>query len=298
MKKEALYYKIEKDKVICNLCPHNCLISKGHKGVCGVRECSEEGGKLKLFTINYGEITSMSLDPITKKPLYHFHPDSDILSIGTFGCNFKCSFCQNYSISQFEAESRYVPALEMAHIALNQKNSIGLAFTYNEPSIWYEYVYDVAREIKKKNIYCKVVLVTNGYINYEPLKKLLPYVDAINVDLKGDDQFYKRLCSGSLEPVKHTIELAHSMGCHVEVTTLLISGENSSNETLSKFVDFISTLDKDIVLHISRYFPNYKMDREKTAIEDLRKAYDLAKGKLSFVYIGNVTKDEMKYIID
>ena len=186
----------------------------------------------------------------------------------------------------------------MAHTALNQKNSIGLAFTYNEPSIWYEYVYDVAREIKKKNIYCKVVLVTNGYINHEPLKKLLPYVDALNVDLKGDDEFYRRLCAGSLEPVKQTIELAHSMGCHIEVTTLLISGENSSNETLSKLVEFISTVDRDIVLHISRYFPNYQMDSEKTTIEDLRKAYKLSKGKLSFIYAGNVTKDELMYITD
>ncbi|QNU68206.1 AmmeMemoRadiSam system radical SAM enzyme [Ruminiclostridium herbifermentans] len=298
MKKEALFYSIENEKVRCSLCPHNCLISAGHRGVCGVRECDEEEGKLKLFTINYGEITSISLDPITKKPLYHFQPNSNILSIGTFGCNFKCSFCQNYAISQYEAESRFIPALEMAHIALNQKNNIGLAFTYNEPTIWYEYVYDVAREIKKKNIYCKVVLVTNGYINNEPLNKLLPYVDAINVDLKGDDEFYKRLCAGSLEPVKNTIELAHSKGCHVEITTLLISGENNSNETLSKLVDFISTVDRDIVLHISRYFPNYKMDKEKTTLMDLKNAYKLSKDKLNFVYIGNVTKDEMAYITD
>ncbi|HEY5584956.1 MAG TPA: AmmeMemoRadiSam system radical SAM enzyme [Ruminiclostridium sp.] len=296
MKKEALFFKIENDKVRCSLCPHNCLIPKNQKGICGVRECSEVDNQLKLFTINYGEITSVSLDPLKKKPLYHFYPDNNILSIGTFGCNFKCSFCQNYSISQHRADSKYVAVEDMVNITLNQKDSIGLAFTYNEPSIWFEYVYDVAKEVKRKNKEHKIVLVTNGYINEEPLRQLLPYVDAINVDLKGDDEFYRRLCQGTLEPVKNSIKIAHSMGCHVEVTTLVISGENSSNETLISLGDFIASVDRKIVFHISRYFPGYHLNRPMTDINDLKNTYRLLKNKLEYVYVGNVSSEEMAYI--
>lgn len=182
MNKEAMFYE-EKDGLInCYLCPHRCKkISEGHKGVCGVREVKkDEEGAIKLYSINYGEITSLSMDPIEKKPLYEFYPETMILSIGSFGCNFKCSFCQNYSISQYRAESKYIPPEEMAEISMEIENNIGLAFTYNEPSIWYEYVYDVARKIKERNKEHKVVLVTNGYICNELLKKLLPYVDALN----------------------------------------------------------------------------------------------------------------------
>jgi len=296
LKKEALFFKIENDKVRCSLCPHNCLIPKNQKGICGVRECSEVDNQLKLFTINYGEITSVSLDPLKKKPLYHFYPDNNILSIGTFGCNFKCSFCQNYSISQHRADSKYVAVEDMVNITLNQKDSIGLAFTYNEPSIWFEYVYDVAKEVKRKNKEHKIVLVTNGYINEEPLRQLLPYVDAINVDLKGDDEFYRRLCQGTLEPVKNSIKIAHSMGCHVEVTTLVISGENSSNETLISLGDFIASVDRKIVFHISRYFPGYHLNRPMTDINDLKNTYRLLKNKLEYVYVGNVSSEEMAYI--
>lgn len=291
-----MFYNIEKDKVRCKLCPHNCLISKDSKGVCGVRECTEEDNQLKLFTVNYGEITSVSLDPVKKKPLYHFYPDKNILSIGTFGCNFKCSFCQNHSISQNRPESQFVPAEDMADVILNRKDSIGLAFTYNEPSIWFEYVYDVAKEIKRKNKDYKIVIVTNGYINEEPLRQLLPYVDAMNIDLKGDEEFYKRVCVGTLEPVKNSIKLANSMGCHIEVTTLLISGENSSFETISALGEFISSVNRNIVLHVSRYFPNYKMNRPKTDLEDLKNTYQFLKKKLEHVYVGNVSNEELEYI--
>ncbi len=296
MRKEALFYKIEKNKVRCYLCPHNCLIPKHQKGICGVRECGEENNDLKLFTINYGEITSLSMDSVKKKPLYHFYPDEYILSIGSFGCNFKCSFCQNYSISQYQADSQYVSVDDMVNMVLKQKDSIGLAFTYNEPSIWFEYVYDVAKEIKTKNNDIKVVLVTNGYINEEPLRQLLPYVDAMNIDLKGDDEFYRRLCKGRIEPVKATIKLANIMGCHIEVTTLLIPSENSSYETVNMLGEFISSVNKDIVLHVSRYFPRYHMDRPMTELEDLKNAYKLLKTKLNFVYVGNVSSEEMAYI--
>ncbi len=296
-KKEAMFFHPENGKIRCVLCPHYCLIEKEHVGFCGVRQCSESEGELKLFTLNYGEITSASLDPIIKKPLYHFHPEKNILSIGTFGCNFKCSFCQNYSISQYRPESEYVSAEEMAEISLRNKNSIGLAFTYNEPSIWYEYVYDVSREIKKRNSEHKIVLVTNGYITEEPLKLLLPFVDAMNVDLKGDEEFYKSICHGKMGPVKDTIRIADKEGCHVEVTTLLITGENNSHETLERLGDFLSSVNKDIVLHVSRYFPRYKMNRPITNIEDMKKAYLQLKEKLNNVYVGNISDKEMAYIM-
>ncbi len=297
MKKEAMFYHIEEGKIRCVLCPHYCLIAREHIGFCGVRQCSESGGELKLFTLNYGEITSTSLDPLKKKPLYHFYPEDNILSIGTFGCNFKCSFCQNYSISQYRPETQYVQPDEMADISLNNSESIGLAFTYNEPSIWYEYVYDVSKEIKNRNQDHKIVLVTNGYINEEPLKQLLPYVDAMNVDLKGDEEFYKSICAGKLEPVKDTIRLADQMGCHIEVTTLLIPGENNSHETLEKLGEFLASVNKDIVLHVSRYFPRYKMKRPPTEIEDMKNAYRQLRTRLNNVYVGNISSEEMKYIV-
>lgn len=296
MKKEALFYKHENDKVRCSLCPHNCLISKDSKGICGVRECIEEDNQLKLFTVNYGEITSMSIDPVKKKPLYHFYPDKNILSIGTFGCNFKCNFCQNHSISQSKAESQFISVEAMSDIILNQKDSIGIAFTYNEPCIWYEYVYDVAKEIKRRNKDFKIVLVTNGFINGEPLRQLLPYVDAMNIDLKGDDEFYRRICAGTLEPVKNSIKIANSMGCHIEVTTLLISGENNSYETINDLGDFISSVNRDIIFHVSRYFPGYHMKRPMTELADLKNTYRLLKSKLEHVYVGNVNSEELAYI--
>jgi len=297
-KREAMFFQPEKGKVRCLLCPHYCLIEKGHVGFCGVRQCSEsEEGQLKLFTLNYGEITSVSLDPVRKKPLYHFYPDGNILSIGTFGCNFKCSFCQNYSISQYRPESQYVSAVEMAGLSLKNDNSIGLAFTYNEPSIWYEYVYDVSKEIKKRNNEHKVVLVTNGYINEEPLKLLLPFVDAMNVDLKGDEEFYKSICLGKMAPVINTIRTAYKEGCHVEVTTLLIPGENNSHTTLELLGDFLASVNKDIVLHLSRFFPRYKLNRPMTDIEDMKKAYEQLKEKLNNVYVGNVSDQEKAYIM-
>lgn len=297
MNKEALCYKNEDNKIRCYLCPHNCLISEGGVGVCKVREANLDNGELKLFSINYGEITSIALDPIEKKPLYNFFPGNNILSIGSFGCNFRCSFCQNYSISQYKAESRYVSPDEMCRIILETKNSIGVAFTYNEPSIWYEYVFDVAKKLKKEDKNKKVVLVTNGYINKEPLKEILPYIDAMNIDLKGNDEYYKNLCFGRIEPVKEAIKLAYDNNCHIEVTTLLISGENSSIETIMEIGRFLESIDKNIPLHISRYFPRYKMTNEMTSLEDMKNAYDLLKQKLNYVYLGNLSEKEYNYIV-
>ncbi|MDZ5253511.1 AmmeMemoRadiSam system radical SAM enzyme [Clostridium sp. LIBA-8841] len=299
MKKEALYYKHEGEHIRCYLCPHNCLIGEGKRGICNVREVSrDEERTLRLYSINYGEITSISLDPIEKKPLYHFLPGNNILSIGSFGCNFKCSFCQNYSISQYEANSRFVSPEDMAETSLSMNQSIGLAFTYNEPSIWYEYVLDVSKKIKELNPAHKIVLVTNGYISEEPLKDLLPYVDALNIDLKGNDEYYKRLCFGSLDEVERIIMIANEMGKHVEVTTLLVSGSNTDNETLKHIGKFLNSIDKSIPIHISRYFPRYKMKEEATSLEEMKNAYKFLSRYLDNIHLGNLSKDELEYCLE
>ena len=300
MNKEAMFYEKADDYINCNLCPHRCSkLKEGQKGICGVREVKKaEDGSLKLYSINYGEITSISMDPIEKKPLYNFYPESIILSIGSFGCNFKCSFCHNYAISQNRPKSKYIPPEEMAHISLEVLNNLGLAFTYNEPSIWYEYVYDVCRAIKTLDVNHKTVLVTNGFICEKPLKKLLPYVDALNIDLKGNDQYYKRLCFGALKDIKNTIKIANEMGCHVEVTTLLIPNENTDDETLKELGEFLGSINKNITLHLSRYFPRYKMDAPATPIDDMKKAYKYLSKYLNNIYLGNLTKEELEYCLE
>lgn len=284
MKTEGMFYEKLEDKIHCFLCPHNCVIENGHFGKCNVR--THEDGK--LFTINYGEVTSAALDPIEKKPLYYFKPHTHIFSVGSFGCNFTCGFCQNYSISQFKAKSEFVSKEDLVHTVLTMKDNIGIAFTYNEPSIWYEYVYDASKLLKETNPNASVVVVTNGYISEEPLKKLLPYVDAMNIDLKSFNKaYYKDLCGGRLQPVLKNIEIA-ARNTHVEITTLLVSGENDRLEEVEEIAKFLSSISADIPLHLSRYFPRYKLENEPTDIEFMKKAEEVAKRYLNKVSLGNV----------
>ena len=177
-------------------------------------------------------------------------------------------------------------------------NNLGLAFTYNEPSIWYEYVYDVCKAIKEINKDHKTVLVTNGFICEEPLRKLLPYIDALNVDLKGNDEYYKRLCFGGLKAVENTIKVASEMGCHIEVTTLLIPNENTDDITLRELGEFLGSVDKNITLHLSRYFPRYKMDTPETSLYDMKNAYEFLSKYLNNIYLGNLTAEELKFCLN
>lgn len=297
MKTEARFYEIKADKVRCNLCPHRCTISEGKRGRCRVREAGrDEEGNLKLYTLNYGEVSSIAMDPIEKKPLIKFHPGSEILSIGTYGCNLGCLFCQNYFIAHGNPDTSFVSPEEMVERLREYPQSLGLAFTYNEPTIWYEYVYDTSVLIKKMMPEKKIVLITNGYINEEPLRKLLPYVDAMNIDLKGDDSFYRRICAGTMPEVMNSIRIADEMGVHVEVTTLLVGTENSNEEQLLQIGEFIKSVNPQMVLHISRYFPHYKMDIPATEIEVMRKAYRLLKGILPNVEVGNLTYSEKLHV--
>ncbi|MGM0436785.1 MAG: AmmeMemoRadiSam system radical SAM enzyme [Bacillota bacterium] len=281
MEKIADFQESIDHKVKCKLCPHQCLIKNGDNGICRVRK-NKDG---ILYTINYGEISSIGVDPIEKKPLYHFYPASRILSLGTFGCNFKCQFCQNWKISQGNPPTQSLTPEEVIELA-EQKNVKSIAYTYSEPVVWYEFVKETAQKASKKGL--KNVLVTNGFINNKPLENILPYIDAANVDLKSfNDDFYKKYAEGRVEPVKETIKKMAN-NTHLEITTLLINDLNDEREELKKLFKWISNINKSIPLHLSRYFPAYKMDKPATEVKTMEKAYELAKKYLDFVYLGNL----------
>lgn len=284
MKIEATYYKkFEADnKVKCLLCPAECLLTEGKIGICGSR-FNENG---KLITDNFGELVSACYDPIEKKPLYHFYPGSSIFSTGANGCNLGCSNCQNWEISQKKVRTRYVAPEDLRKYA-GDKNSIGVAYTYTEPLIWFEYIARAGRLIKEAGL--KNVLVTNGYINEKPLNELLPIIDAANVDLKSmDAKVYKRICKGKLEPVLESIRTFHDFGIHIEITNLLITGLNDSDSDIEQITDFVAGLSKSIPMHFSAYYPTYKMSRPATSEERMLRAYEIATAKLDYVYLGNM----------
>lgn len=282
--KEASYYeKHEGNKVQCRLCPHNCKVPENRTGICGVRK----NRKGILYSKIYGQLTSVAMDPIEKKPLYHFYPSSSILSIGTRGCNMKCPYCQNWHISQDLSVSTTAYLPEEIVDAAARKDSIGIAYTYSEPVIWFEYIIDTARIASERGL--KNVLVTNGFINREPLDELLQYTDAMNIDLKTfNPETYKKVQKATLEGVTSTIEQAHGR-CHIEITTLIVTGINDTLREMKKIMDFISSLDKNIPWHISRYYPNYKHNSPATDIDFMMEVCDAGLKKLSYVYCGNIS---------
>lgn len=281
--KEAMYYKrLDEDRVLCALCPHHCNIHKGGRGACMVRK-NVEG---TLYTLNYNRIAALAIDPIEKKPLYHFYPGTHILSAGTVGCNLKCSFCQNWHIAHKEAQTEDTTSIQLVDIAQRYENNIGIAYTYNEPSIWYEFVLETAKRGKEKGL--KNILVTNGFISEEPLKELLPFVDAMNIDVKGfTERFYKDVCKGLLEPVKRIVEIS-AKSCHVEITTLVITDLNDSIEEIREISSWLSSINRNIPLHLSRYFPNYKLSNNPTPASVLEAARNEAEKYLNYVYTGNI----------
>lgn len=279
--KEATYYEKVDGKVKCLVCPHYCVLAEGKVGICRGRK-NIDG---KLYAVNYGETCSVALDPIEKKPLYHFYPGSNIFSVSPNGCNLSCPFCQNWEISQGKVPTQYIEPTELVELA-KRYNSIGVAYTYAEPLVWYDYLLDVGEECYKHKL--KNVLVTNGMINEDPLRKLLPLIDAMNIDLKSmDEKFYKEFVKGDLEAVLNTITIAKK-SCHIELTNLLIPTKNDSDSDITKLVDWIAELGDDTPLHFSRYFPHYKFRVETTPEATLRKAWELAKKKLKYVYVGNI----------
>jgi len=280
--KEALFYrKIDNEKVQCILCPHNCIISEGKTGICGIRKNINN----KLIATSYGKVSAIAVDPIEKKPLYHFFPSKSALSFGTIGCNFKCPYCQNWHISQnINYPTEYLSPEEAVDIAL-KKNVKIISYTYSEPLIWYEWVLETSKIAFKKGL--KNTLVTNGYINQQPLEKLVKYIYAANIDVKAfNEKFYTALCKGRLEYVKKNVEYLYDK-IHIELTMLLIPNWNDNPEEIKAFAEWVASLSKDIPVHFSRYFPQYNFDVPPTPIETLKNAYNIAKKVLNFVYIGN-----------
>ena len=281
MKQAAYWDKLDGGKVGCRLCPHRCTIADGHTGLCGAR-ANREG---VLYSEIYGQVTSVAMDPIEKKPLYHFCPGSNILSLGTRGCNFACQFCQNWSISQERPHT--TPLTSEAAVATAQREgSVGIAYTYNEPLIWFEYVLDTARLARQSGL--ANVLVSNGYAEPEPFAELLPFIDAINMDIKSiRPEFYKRICRGSLEPVLANAAAA-ARATHLEITNLIIPGHNDSRDDLTDLANWIAdTLGPHTPVHLSAYFPRYKLQAAPTPPETLEEAHAIFTARLHHVYLGN-----------
>lgn len=279
----------EKDYIICQLCPHYCKIGSGKTGICGVRKNS--GNRTELLT--YGVLSGFSLDPIEKKPLYHFFPGMNILSAGSFGCNMHCDFCQNFNISQKLPES-IIPDTtpeKIVKTALGTRNNIGIAFTYNEPVIWFEFMKDVSVIAKEKGLF--TVMVSNGFVNSEPLKEIIEFIDAFNIDLKAfNNHFYKKLAGADLEPVKKSLKQIANSGKHLEITTLIIPGYNDDENEMIHQAEWIAgELGKNIPLHLSKYFPMYKRDDPATSQRTLTRLFEIASKKLDYVYMGNTNSD-------
>lgn len=269
----------------CTLCFHHCQLDEGQTGFCRARA----GRGDKIVPLNYGRLTSLALDPIEKKPLRRFHPGSQILSVGSFGCNLRCPFCQNASIAQVgsEAPTRNVTPEELANLAreLVPRGNIGVAYTYNEPLVGYEYVRDCAEHIHQAGLLN--VLVSNGTIEEKPWRELLPLIDAANIDLKGFNDSWYRSLSGDLATVKRNIILA-AEHCHVEVTTLIIPGSNDSPAEMQAEAKWLAAINPDIPLHISRFFPRHHMsDHPPTPVNTIYHLADIACEHLQYVYTGN-----------
>ena len=282
MKEAAHYEKLPGGDVRCHLCPHECRIPDGKTGVCHSR--SNRGGV--LVSDIFEQVTSVAMDPIEKKPLYHFHPGTSILSLGTRGCNFACEFCQNWTISQGDAPTQSLPS-EAAVAAALREGSVGIAYTYNEPLIWFEYVLETARLARSRGL--ANVLVTNGFLMPEPFDELLPHVDAINMDLKSiRPDFYKRLCHGRLEPVLANAVTAAGR-THLEVTNLIVPGHNDTPEELGELAAWIAEhLGPQTPTHLSAYFPRCRLQAPPTSLETLEAAYGIFSQRLAHVYLGNV----------
>jgi pyruvate formate lyase activating enzyme len=290
IKEARLWEKLDDQKVHCCLCAHGCKIAESKFGICGVRQ-NRQG---TLYTMIYADVIAAHVDPIEKKPLYHFLPGSQSFSIATIGCNFKCGFCQNWQISQtstkngFTHSRREVPPEKVLEEA--RKNECrSISYTYTEPTIFFEYALDTARLAHEAGLYN--VFVTNGYMTRQALEMIRPYLDAANVDLKSfSDDSYKKSCKARLQPVLDTISAMKALGVWVEVTTLVIPGENDSDDELRQIAEFIAGVDHMIPWHISRFHPDYEFrDHVATPIETLLKAREIGRGAgLCYIYLGNV----------
>jgi pyruvate formate lyase activating enzyme len=287
--KEALLYeKLDEGKVQCCLCSHRCQIAPGKRGICAVRE-NREG---TLYSLVYGKVIAKHIDPIEKKPLFNFYPGSKSYSIATVGCNFRCLHCQNSDISQYPKEHPGIPGEETTpEEVVREAERTGcqsISYTYTEPTIFFEFAYDCARLAKEKGI--KNVFVSNGYTTPEATRMIAPYLDANNIDLKGDDNFYKKLCGARQQPVLDTIKLMKELGVWVELTTLIIPSYNDSDDFFRWAAGFIKSVDGAMPWHVTQFYPTYKLlDSPRTPVRTLRRAREIGlEAGLKYVYEGNV----------
>lgn len=274
------YHSEENGLIACELCPHNCKIGVNKTGICKVRQ-NIDG---KLYSLNYGKVSSLGIDPVEKKPLYHFYPQAKVLSLGSWGCNMACSFCQNWQISQQKPQLRDFTPAEIVETTQAKEINL-LAYTYSEPTVFYEFMLETAKVASEKGL--KNIMVSNGFINEKPLKRILPYLDAANIDLKAfNNDFYKNHCKGGLEAVKRTIKML-AEEIHLEVTTLIVTDLNDDLEELEELFSWLAEINSEIPLHLSRYHPAYKLNNPPTDLELMKKAYNKAKKYLDHVYLGN-----------
>jgi pyruvate formate lyase activating enzyme len=288
LREALLYQKIDDGKVECGLCNHRCKIPPDKRGLCAVRE-NRDG---TLYSLVYGKIIAKHIDPVEKKPLFNFHPGSRSYSISTVGCNFRCLHCQNYDISQYPKEYPDIPGDEMTPERVVREAEAtrcsSISYTYTEPTIFFEFAYDCARLAKERGI--KNVFVSNGYTTPEATRLIAPYLDANNIDLKGDDNFYKKVCGARLQPVLETIRLMKELGVWVEITTLIIPSLNDSEDFLKWVADFIKSVDPAMPWHVTQFYPTYKLlDRPRTPVKTLRMAREIGlEAGLKYVYEGNI----------
>jgi pyruvate formate lyase activating enzyme len=288
MTEARFWERADEGKVRCRLCPHGCLIPPGKTGICLVRE--NKGGI--LYSRNYGLLSSIAVDPVEKKPLFHVDPGGYLFSLGSYGCNFSCEFCQNWQISQERPELHEATPQKLIDMALDQKERnpgvTGIAYTYNEPTVWMEFVLDCARRAKEKGL--RNVLVTNGYVSGGALDEALDVVDALNIDVKGwTEEFYRTIIHGRLKPVVETVEKARERAW-VEVTYLVVPGENDRDDDVRALSRWLAGLSPSIPLHLSRYFPAYRFTRPPTPAPTLERLREVAMERLHYVYIGNAWK--------
>lgn len=287
--REAMFYeRLDEEKVRCFLCNHHCVIKEGKRGICAVRE-NRDG---ILYSLVYGKVISMNVDPIEKKPLFHFLPSSTSFSIATVGCNFRCGHCQNYEISQYPRDHDDIPGYAMSPEGVVEaavKNGCkSISYTYTEPTIFFEFAHECAKLAHERGI--KNVFVSNGYTSAEAAQVIAPYLDGNNIDLKGDDDFYKELCGARAAPVRETIRLMKKLGVWVEVTTLIIPDYNDSEQHLRDIAEFIVSVDSAIPWHVTQFYPTYQVtDKPRTPLSTLRRAREIGfETGLKYVYEGNV----------
>ncbi|WP_345980507.1 AmmeMemoRadiSam system radical SAM enzyme [Sulfurimonas sp. HSL3-2] len=295
MKQSAwLSKKLDSGKVMCQACAQACKLDEGEYGICGVRRV--EDGELKLLV--YGLAAAVNIDPVEKKPMFHFLPKSRAFSLGTVGCNFSCKFCQNYDISQYPKEHHHeivgqeLPPERIVELAL-ENGCESIAYTYNEPIVFFEYTYDTAKLAHEKGL--KNIYVTSGYETKKSIDLLAPYINGMNIDIKSfSDEFYKDICGARLKPVLEAVKYAHEKGIWIEITTLLIEGKNDSDEEIRNIARFIAEVDKSIPWHLSAFHPMYKMlDTPRTPGSTLRRAYKIGQEEgLKYLYVGNIDDED------